>query len=89
MSKVHRRPDGRTGAQVDPSRPVAHLFLDAAGNVATEFVTERVLDGRARPSRAAVESLFGSWGHLDAETLLDDLQCSRDEVAPTPVFDEE
>ncbi len=67
---------------------VAHLFLDSDGDVATEFVTERELDDRPHPSPSEIELLFGSWGHLDAETLLDDIQRSRSEAIPTPVLDE-
>ncbi len=87
MSKGHRQPDARMEAPAIPSRTIAHLILDAGGNVATEFVSERELDDRVLPSEEAVEALFGAWGHIDAEALLDDLEQSRIEVMPTSVRD--
>jgi hypothetical protein len=66
---------------------VAHLYLDANGSVATEFITERELDNRP-PSPAEIDTLFGSWGRLDAGTLLDNIRRTRSEAVPTPVVDE-
>lgn len=65
-------------------RVVAHLVLAPGGALATEFVGERHLDGRGRPAPAAVEALFGAWGHLDADALLDEIERTRAEAAPTP-----
>lgn len=85
-----RRPDaaGAVEAATGDDRVVAHLVLDAKGAVMTEFVTERELDTRGRPSRSEIEALFGSWGHLDADALLDELEGADREPAPTPVRDD-
>jgi hypothetical protein len=88
MSALRRQPDERLDEREAPSRVVAHLYLDANGSVATEFITERELDNRPSPSPAEIDTLFGSWGRLDAETLLDDIRRTRSEAVPTPSVDE-
>jgi len=88
VSAVHRQPDERAVPRKDPQRVVAHLRLDNAGNVITEFVAESEPDERPRPSPDQVETLFGSWGRLDADEILDGLRRSRDEAPPIPVVDQ-
>ena len=72
----------------DTPRLVAHLRFDGAGNVVTDYVREAELGRRSQPARPGIEELFGSWGDLDGEAILDELESTHLDVRPTPVADD-